>query len=117
MSTFQHRLNVCGRDVPDIGLARIQLLDLFGIDIQPDNRESLFGDSAAERESHVSHTANSHRCSLFGDTRPQSPVTGWLSLASCRGFAVIELGSPRQIARHYVPPFAASNPSNRQCMS
>jgi hypothetical protein len=41
MSAFQHRLDVCGRDVPDIGLARIQLLDLFGIDIQPNNRESF----------------------------------------------------------------------------
>ena len=34
-------------DVPDIGVTRIELLDLFIVDIQPDDRKALFRYGAA----------------------------------------------------------------------
>src|SRR5262249_45465862 len=71
------------------------------VDIQPDNGECLVGDSAAERQPHISHAANSHRRGFFGDARPQGPVARWLSFAGRRCFAAsVEMHSICEVARH-----------------
>src|SRR5262249_53594524 len=46
---FQHGLDSGRRDVPDVRVTRVQLVDLLAIDIQPDDGKSLFGNGTRER--------------------------------------------------------------------
>ena len=50
------------------------------VDIEPDNRETLFRDGAGKRQSHIPHAANYDRRGFFGDARLQGPITSWFSL-------------------------------------
>ena len=70
--------------MPDIGFARIQPIDLIRVDIEPDNRETLFRDGAGKRQSHIPQAANYDRRGFFGDARLQGPITNWFSFAARR---------------------------------
>ena len=52
-------LDIGVRDVPDIGVTRIELLDLFVVDIQSDDWKALFRYGAGKRQPHVAHAADS----------------------------------------------------------
>ena len=63
----EHRLDDPRWDMPDIGPAGIELLDLLLVDIEPDQREAMIRNGAAEGQSHIAHAANSDGGSLLAD--------------------------------------------------
>ena len=85
-SGFEHRLDIGVRDVLDIGVTRIELLDLFIVDIQSDDWKALFRYGAGKRQPHVAHAADSDGGRFLCDFPRQRAVLRGLGFGVGLGF-------------------------------